>query len=204
MNNIEITNQLFEAIQTIVNESIRHLPYDRTVVASIVANGNKEYGEYQVKTRKGSTFLAYSDDNSYKVNDEVYVLIPSGDYSERKFILSKYITGTELIDNDLIQNNSYISSAGKKADWSQIIKNYKMAKTQEESKELLNFFISQKENEEIDKLSSISFGVNFKNLEDFLKETYGFNTVTAAVRQYLVNHPEIVETAVNEYLETKE
>lgn len=204
MNNIEITNELFEAINIIVRENIRNLPYDRTIVATIINNKEKEYGIYQVRTGKGSIFTAYSENGNYELNDSVYVLIPSGDYSEKKFILSKYNSGQELIDNELIQNNMYISPEGKTSDWSSVIKSYKQNRQKEQSENFLRFFIKQEKTDNIEDLSLKSFGVNFDNLGQFLKETYNFELVSAAIGQYLEAHPELIQAAVDEYLETKE
>lgn len=82
--------QIFNAIEIIANKKISGLKYDKTIKGKIVQIVNLNTGEYRVEY-SGGIFLAYSQDltKKYKVNDEVYVNIPEGDYSGRKLIVSK-------------------------------------------------------------------------------------------------------------------
>lgn len=90
LNNIEITEQLFEAIDTIIEQRIRNLPFDRTVTATIVDISMILYHKYMVTTDDNITFDAYSMDN-YNLGDRVYVRIPEGDYTQQKIITGKFI-----------------------------------------------------------------------------------------------------------------
>ena len=91
MNNIEMTTQLFEAIDAIVTERLRVLPYDKTVVATIVDNKESIYYKYRVTTDDNITFDAYSDITDYRVGTRVYVRIPQGDYTKQKMITQKWV-----------------------------------------------------------------------------------------------------------------
>ena len=87
LNNIEMTEQLFEAIDAIVTERLRTLPYDKMVVASIlkrtsyIIDGSTNY-KYRVSTDDNIQFDAYSSTN-YSLGTRVYVRIPQGDYTLR-------------------------------------------------------------------------------------------------------------------------
>lgn len=82
MDNNEITQQLFKAIDAIVDERLRALPYDKTIVCTIVDIKNADYGKYQVTTDNNITFYAYSDNTQYKLKDRVYVRIPEDNYTK--------------------------------------------------------------------------------------------------------------------------
>ena len=90
LDNTEITEQLFEAIDTIVQERLRKLPYDKTVLATILNNNEKNKGKYTVTTDNNITFDVYSNNTNYDINDIVYVRIPQGDYSQRKVIANDF------------------------------------------------------------------------------------------------------------------
>ena len=91
LNNIEMTEQLFEAIDAIVTERLRILPYDKTVVATIIDNKYAKYYKYKVTTDDNITFDAYSDIITYKVGAKVYVRIPQGDYTKQKMITQPWV-----------------------------------------------------------------------------------------------------------------
>ena len=90
-DNIDIAEQLFEAIDAIVKERIRVLKYDKTVVATIIENQDAPYGKYKVSTDDNITFFAYADTSKYELKDKVYVRIPEGDYTKQKIITGYYI-----------------------------------------------------------------------------------------------------------------
>lgn len=87
----EISEQLFEAIDAIVEERIRLLDYDKTIVATIIENSQRQYGKYTVTTDENITFPAYADITNYDINQKVYVRIPGNDYTKQKVIIDRYI-----------------------------------------------------------------------------------------------------------------
>lgn len=91
LNNIEMTTQLFEAIDAIVTERLRILPYDKMVVATIVENKYADHYKYKVTTDENITFDAYSDVTTYKLGTRVYVRIPQGDYTRQKMITQVWV-----------------------------------------------------------------------------------------------------------------
>lgn len=77
-----------QAIDTIVEKRIEGLNYDSTVLCTIVDDSNRNKGQYVVSN--GSTkFDAFSENTSYRKNNNVYVHIPRGDWNEQKTIVSK-------------------------------------------------------------------------------------------------------------------
>jgi len=78
----DYTEALFKSIDTIVNERIKNLPYDRTIVATITNNDNAATGKYEVTTDTAIRFTAYSSNPNYNKNERVYVRIPEGDYTQ--------------------------------------------------------------------------------------------------------------------------
>lgn len=91
MNNIEITEQLFKAIDVIVTARLRQLSYDKTVIATIIENKYANKNKYKVSTDDNIQFDAYSDNTTYKTGTRVYVRIPQGDYTQQKVITQKWV-----------------------------------------------------------------------------------------------------------------
>ena len=84
---------LLRAFDTLALYRISQLDADQTVIATIVQCNNSLTGEYLVKTN-GGTMKAYAQgDATYGKDETVYVLVPKGDYSEKKMILSTYSSG---------------------------------------------------------------------------------------------------------------
>lgn len=79
-----------QAIDTIVQQRIAQIRFDETIACIIIEDKEKEFGKYKVQY--GSmTFDAYSENTTYNNGTSVYVLIPKGDYSQKKIIISKYL-----------------------------------------------------------------------------------------------------------------
>lgn len=91
LDNIEMTEQLFEAIDTIVSERIKNLPYDKTLIARITNVDNAAYGKFEVTTDTNIVMTAYSERQDLVLGDWVYVKVPQNDYTKLKIITEKYI-----------------------------------------------------------------------------------------------------------------
>ena len=81
---------LCEAIGIVVDGKLNNITYDKTVICTIVDNSKKDEGYYTVTTEDNVKFDAISESNKYRIDDQVYVTIPQGDYSKQKIIISKY------------------------------------------------------------------------------------------------------------------
>ena len=98
MNNLQTS--LFEAMKTFRDNAITNSKGTltlETVVAQVLDAG---LGEYSVEYME-NTFTAYANANAtYSVGDKVYVLVPEGDFSKTKIILSLVSPSTTAyIDN---------------------------------------------------------------------------------------------------------
>jgi hypothetical protein len=87
---MSVEKNILEAIDTMVNKRIDSTPIDLTVTGKIARIHNAAIGEYKV-TYQSNTFSAYSLDplTVYRQGEEVYVLVPRGDFSSQKMILGK-------------------------------------------------------------------------------------------------------------------
>ncbi len=104
MSNIQET--LFRAIETITDSKINQIKFDKTIEAIIIADDKSDVGEYELKYQD-LIFTAYSSNNTAKYSKEenVLVLVPDGDMSKKKTIISSnkregdvYIDVDKVID----------------------------------------------------------------------------------------------------------
>lgn len=82
-------NEFFKSIDIILTQRLSDLSYDKTVIATIVDDSDKERSHYVVSDGT-IKFDAYSNDTSFKNDDQVCVTILNGDWSQKKFIIGKY------------------------------------------------------------------------------------------------------------------
>ena len=81
---------LFQGVDILIDKKLENVSYDTTIICTVIDNTNKKNGEYMVKN-DSVTYKAYSDVNSYSVGDQVRVSVPMGDFSQKKFIVGKYV-----------------------------------------------------------------------------------------------------------------
>lgn len=88
MGNLQ--DNLFKAIENINSQMIESTPIDLTITVEIINIKNVEVGQYLVKY-KGDQFNAFSMDpmTVFRVGEEVYCLVPQGDFSAKKIILGR-------------------------------------------------------------------------------------------------------------------
>ncbi len=85
---MDITNSLFQSIDTIVSARIANLPYDQTIECDVIDNSESSEGKYTVQYQ-AAKFIAYSYNTEFEIGDRVYVQIPKGDFNQDKTIISK-------------------------------------------------------------------------------------------------------------------
>jgi hypothetical protein len=97
MSSLHYENQLLDAIETIVDNSISKAEFDKTICATIKKCEDEATGKYRVKYQD-STFIAYSSNLNvkYAEDTQVYILIPKNDMNQNKVIL--HAVNTETID----------------------------------------------------------------------------------------------------------
>ena len=91
----DLQGSLLQAIDYLVNNRIDKINKDVTITCTIKKCNNSLTQEYQVNYNGG--FLnAYAQDGvSYSENQEVFVLVPEGDFTKRKLIIGKASQVTE-------------------------------------------------------------------------------------------------------------
>lgn len=99
--NINAGSNVIEAAQAIAQAEIKKISFDKTIIAQIVKLIDANTGEYKVK-HETAVFSAYSSD-AYKEGDMVYVKVPNGDMSNKKFIERKY-NSSDVDEKDLNKN----------------------------------------------------------------------------------------------------
>lgn len=90
------SEQLLEAFEVAMDEKISNLQFDKTIQATVQSVVDLDTGEYRVKYKDGiiSAFAA-DPKETFKQGDAVYVTVPEGDFSNKKFI-SHRITNNSL------------------------------------------------------------------------------------------------------------
>lgn len=104
-------NQILEAIETVANGIVSKIKFDQTILCTITNDKKRKKGIYEV-TDGTSTFEACSNDDSYREDMIVYVLIPQGDYENQKTIIGKYVDDTSSAINYISMMDSFISVNG--------------------------------------------------------------------------------------------
>lgn len=83
----DINNQICDAIGIIVDKKLSQANFDKTIQATIIAQGDKTKGEYKVKYLDSSFYAYDKSGHDYAVGTQVYVLVPENDLSKVKTIL---------------------------------------------------------------------------------------------------------------------
>ena len=86
-------NSLLKAIDTLASYRIDQMDADKTVVATIVQCTNALTGEYLVKCDGGNMKAYAQGEATYSQDETVYILVPKGDYTQKKMILSTMSSG---------------------------------------------------------------------------------------------------------------
>lgn len=117
-----LSENLFTAVDTIYQERIKSLKFNKTVKCSITDISNASKGEYTV-TDGSSTFTAFSEITTYQVGNYVYVLVPNGDYTQQKSIIGRYVTADSEYYTYVKPTESFVNITGNIIDLEQIDSN---------------------------------------------------------------------------------
>lgn len=85
-----LQEELLQAMRIVAKAEVDKVNFDKTIICTIKDNSNAENGEYYV-TDGSSSFYAYTEITTYTVGTQVYVMIPEGNYENRKLIMGKYL-----------------------------------------------------------------------------------------------------------------
>ena len=140
----EIQNSLFEAMKVFAESAAANSESTITIQGAITAVTDAGKGEYSIEYL-GNTITAYANSNvTYSVGDVVYVLVPDGDFSNNKVILSLVNPVSETFVNDTDNTQIYYEISDNLADNTVnfgkkgIIKMSSYGTTKEENKEATN------------------------------------------------------------------
>lgn len=118
----ELNEKIFRSVDTIVSARLQNLPFDQTIVGTIISVPENDTGtqKYMVDYKGAQlTVFVNSENVKYAMNEEVYVLIPQGDFTARKIITGRVINdykeqGTNESDIFLPNNTtSYLTTSEK-------------------------------------------------------------------------------------------
>lgn len=87
----ESMESLLKAMDIIASRKVQKVAYDSTIICTITDDSDRKNGCYTV-TDGTIKFQAYSEVTNYKVDDQVRVSIPNGDYTQEKYIEGKYVS----------------------------------------------------------------------------------------------------------------
>lgn len=99
----ELNEKIFRSVDTIVSARLQNLPFDQTIVGVIESVPESVEGAQKyIVNYKGAklTVFVNEKDKFYALNEEVYVLIPQGDFSGKKLITGRVISDYEVIGKD--------------------------------------------------------------------------------------------------------
>lgn len=119
MANTNLKDSVYEAIDVIVQKRIEDSHLDKTVVCNIVAYINAAKHKYKV-SYMGGEMIAYTKDKEiYPIGTEVYVIIPQGDFSNKKWIIGS--TENNLNETYYIKANNLLTTLADDATNNEII-----------------------------------------------------------------------------------
>lgn len=118
----EYQEALIGSIDYLINNRISQLALDKTVVATVKRCTDATASQYRVSYSGGDMYAYAQEDASYTDGQSVYVLVPQGDFTQKKIIVGKashvgtdgninFISST-LNDYNLVGSNSVSEIAG--------------------------------------------------------------------------------------------
>ena len=109
----DIGEKIFEAFDIIIQERLSGLQFDKTITGVIESiEGIAEEGkENKYIVNDGSTKYTVYSNNVYKVDTSVYVSIPNGDYTQKKFIVG-YNLGQDDVKSSTLATDTFVDLTG--------------------------------------------------------------------------------------------
>lgn len=135
----QLTEELFGAIQTLIDKSIEGVRIDRTEVCTVLAKPEKVSEPYEVTLDGTSKVKAYGDTLNYSINDEVLVLFPKDD-TKQKTILNRYTAEADTAIEFVSQGDRFASIEKVESEDITLILKSNNIGTATESGELKEFF----------------------------------------------------------------
>lgn len=112
----EYAEGLMQAMDTIIQERINKLAFDRTITCKIISQDEKDSNLYWVSTDTMKFKARTSGNEKYSKGEEVYVLVPEGNYDNEKVITGSRINDIEKAYNKM----KYISTKEQFVEYNKI------------------------------------------------------------------------------------
>ena len=97
----EAVDSVLNAMNIISAAQLNNISYDKTIICTITDNSHAEKEGYYTVTNGSVRFKAYvtrsEDMVKYRINEQVYVKVPNGDYSQQKIIEGYYVAENEIV-----------------------------------------------------------------------------------------------------------
>lgn len=105
-----LQESILDAINVLAENSIRNAPGTITIDCVVSKIVNPGLGEYEV-TYLGNTLSVYASNPNieFNIGDKVYVLVPEGDFSKQKIIISASTPSTITYDTSELNNYMQVS-----------------------------------------------------------------------------------------------
>ena len=107
----DFQESLLQSIDYLINNRVQKLDNDKTITARIVSCENSLLNYYKVQYNSGFLYAYAAEGTSYTTGVDVFILVPEGDFTKKKIILSR---ATEVTEDS---NITFVSS---------LINNYNM------------------------------------------------------------------------------
>jgi len=101
MANTNIKDSIYEAIDVIVGKRIEDLHLDKTIKCNIIACLDSATKKYKISYAGGETIAYAQSESVYFPNTEVYVTIPQGNFSNKKWIIGRTSEISSSIEQDI-------------------------------------------------------------------------------------------------------
>ena len=115
MNSQNISDNLINAMDIIMNHGLDKAKFDKTIPVQIIKCIDSRKGIYRVKHQDAVyNATAATTDTQYKEGDEVYITIPEGDMSKNKKIVGEVAAATEthnIKDSDTLNKYYNVGSS---------------------------------------------------------------------------------------------
>ena len=156
MDSNQIVDAILESINQIVSSRLESLPYDKTLICTIVDDSEKENFIYTVQEGSVKFKARALDNKKYSVNQQVCVKIPLGDMtSNKKIIEGIFVSDTNNTLNLLTAKDKFIDVG----QYHYVVKS-SLARINSESKEFFYIPIGDEVPGELFKFSASNYAFN--------------------------------------------
>ena len=102
MTTTKIKDSVYKAIDVIVEKRIEDLRLDKTIKANIIRCLDADSRKYKVSYGGGEIIAFAQSEESYLPNVEVYILIPEGNFNNKKWIVGRTSTLNSQTEQNVV------------------------------------------------------------------------------------------------------